>query len=378
MAFLEGWRFLSSSRFKMIVQTLAGKLDVTQPLIFLNRTPMVNAFDDEVVGRFTGRVLAADIVADDAEAVVYESAKLELVTTQIPNIKMGQRLGQQILNRLVRMRQGALLPSDNNYMEEWFNRLAANLVMGVRQRLNAMVCAMMLDGWQYNRMGINITGSFGAPANLKVTPVQPWSNDGVNANTNATPLDDILVLANQVAPDNYGIRYNRVTMSSKAFRFIVGTTQFANRAALLAGFATTSAMINQADQPTMQAMLGRLLNMEIELYDAAYNERQEDGSRTRSRVLPANKVLLTDTQNDGDGNVMDVANTVPTEAVVGAATGAEPGPPDLAADSYGPIGYFTGNESFNPPDITGWAVARAMPRRHVPEAVGVLTVGAFT
>jgi hypothetical protein len=74
MAFLEGWRFLSSSRFKMIVQTLAGKLDVTQPLIFLNRTPMVNAFDDEVVGRFTGRVLAADIVADDAEAVVYESA----------------------------------------------------------------------------------------------------------------------------------------------------------------------------------------------------------------------------------------------------------------------------------------------------------------
>jgi hypothetical protein len=227
-------------------------------------------------------------------------------------------------------------------------------------------------------MGINITGSFGAPANLKVTPAQPWSNDGVNANTNATPLDDILVLANQVAPDNYGIRYNRVTMSSKAFRFIVGTTQFANRAALLAGFATTAAMINQADQPTMQAMMGRLLNMEVELYDAAYWERQEDGSKTRSRVLPANKVLLTDTQNDGDGNVMDVANTVPTEAVVGAATGGEPGPPDLAADSYGPIGYFTGNESFNPPDITGWAVARAMPRRHVPEAVGVLTVGAFT
>jgi hypothetical protein len=331
-----------------------------------------------VVGRFTGRVFAADIITDDSEAAVYESAKLELVTTQVPNLKLGQRLGQTMLNRLARMRQGALLPSDVNYMDEWFNRLAQNLVLGVRQRMNMLICAALIDNLRYNRLGVNVVGSFGMPNILKVVPAIPWTLDGTNPNVNALPLDDILVLANQIAADNYGIRYNRVTMSSKAFRFILGTTQFANRSSLIAGFPVTAAMVNVADQPTMQATLGRLLNMEVELYDTAYWERGEDGTKTRTRVLPANVVLLTNTENDGDGNVMDFANTPVTEGIVGALTGGEPGQPNLGADAYGPVGYFTGREDFNPPDITAWSVARGMPRRHAPEVSGTLTVGTFS
>jgi hypothetical protein len=377
MAFLEGWRFLSSARFKMIIETLAGKLDLTQPLIFLRRTPVVDAFDDEVVGRFTGRVFAADVIADDQEAVVYESGKLELVTNAIPNLKLGQRLGQTTLNRLARMKQGALLPSDNNAMEVFFNNMAQNLIMGVRQRMNALICAMQIDSLTYNRLGINITGAtWGMPALLKVTPSQAWSTDGTTANASATPIDDILIIANQVAPDNYGQRFNRVTMSSKAFRFMVGTTQFANRASLLTGFATTAAMINTADQPTMQAMMGRLLNMEIELYDGVVWERQEDGSKVRNRVLPANKVILSRTEDDGDGTVMDFANAQVTESMVGSLVGNAPD--GLGGEQYGPIGYFTGRDDLNPPDVTAWGVARGFPRKHVPESSGVLTVGTWT
>jgi hypothetical protein len=54
-------------------------------------------------------------------------------------------------------------------------------------------------------------------------------------NVNATPITDILVLANEVTPDTYGIRFNRVTLSSKAFRFILGTTEFANKAKTILG-----------------------------------------------------------------------------------------------------------------------------------------------
>src|SRR6516165_11739644 len=213
MAILEGWRWLSSARFKMIIQTLAGRLDTTQPLIFLNRVPVVNAFDDEIVGRFTGRILAADIIADDQEAAVYESQKLELVTTQIPNLKLGQRLSQTIINRLNRMQMGALLPSDNDYMEAWNNALAENLIMGVRQRMNMLICAMQCDGLNYQRLGIQMIGAtWGMPSNLKVTSTNQWSVDGINPNASATPISDILVVANEVAPDNYGIRYDRVTM----------------------------------------------------------------------------------------------------------------------------------------------------------------------
>jgi hypothetical protein len=78
MAILEGWRWLSSSRFKMIIETLASQLEVRAPLLFLQRIPSVNATDDEIVGRFTGRIYAADVIADGQRAVTYEAGKLEL------------------------------------------------------------------------------------------------------------------------------------------------------------------------------------------------------------------------------------------------------------------------------------------------------------
>jgi hypothetical protein len=182
MAILNGWRWLSSSRIKMIVQTLASRVDVSVwPLLFLDRTPVVQADDDEIVGRFTGNVLAADIIADDQEAVVYEAGKLELVSTQIPNLKIGSRLGQATLNRMNRMRNGAILPTDENFMETWENQFAERLVFGVRQRMNALICAMMLDSLTYNRLGIQVNGTWGMPSVLKATPTTPWDN------TAATP-----------------------------------------------------------------------------------------------------------------------------------------------------------------------------------------------
>src|SRR5947209_6431060 len=111
---LAGWRWLESGRFNMIVQTAASKLDATGwPMLFLDRVPMVDAFDDELVGRFTQKLLAADIVANDAEAVVQEAGRIELLIHEIPNIKRGVRLGQALLNRLDQMRQyGTVLPRD--------------------------------------------------------------------------------------------------------------------------------------------------------------------------------------------------------------------------------------------------------------------------
>ena len=375
MAILEGWRFLSSSRFKMIIQTLSGKLDLTHPLIFLKRTPVVQAFDDEIVGRFTGRVFAADIIADDQEAPVYESGKLELVTNIIPNLKIGQRLSQTILNRMAKMKMGALLPGDNDAMELFMQRMAENLLYGVRIRMNALICAMQLDALNYNRLGIQVQGTWQMPAALKVTAAVPWSLDGVNANPSATPISDILTIANEVAPDNYGIRFDRATMSSRAFRFAVSTTEFANKAKAILGFEAGQGTLSTHDTPVMLAMMGRLLNMEVELYDAAFWERNPDGGKSRYKVLPVNKVLLSMKQNDGDGNVMDFANGVVTESMVASLTGNAPA--GLGGEQYGPVGYYTGREDLNPPDVTAWAVARGFPRKHVPESTGALTVGSY-
>jgi hypothetical protein len=383
MAILEGWRWLSSSRFKMIIETLASQLEVRAPLLFLQRIPSVNATDDEIVGRFTGRIYAADVIADGQRAVTYEAGKLELQTTALANLKLGQQLDQPTLNRLARMRAGALLPTDNNAMDAWMNRLAANLILGVRMRQNALLCAMQCDlGFNYNRLGISLQGAtWGMPAVLKPTVGIAWSLDGTTPNVNATPITDILVLANEVTPDTYGIRFNRVTLSSKAFRFILGTTEFANKAKTILGFdfAAGASPINVHDLPTMQRSLGILLNMEIEVYDGTYQEKWPDGTETKNRVLPANKVLLTNTEYDNDPNVWDWANAPVTESMIAAFVGGQHVPENLAGEQYGPLGYFTVQDpAMNPPGLMAWAVARGWPRRHVNEASACLTVGTFS
>src|SRR5262249_13058234 len=154
-------------RLNRIIGTLAAKLDIERPLTFLGRLPLVSAFDDELTGRFTGRIMAADVIADDQRAVVQESISIDVLTDVIPNVKIGQRRGQRLLTRLKQFEAGQMTTVGENALRDWDNQLAENLLLGVRQRMNALACAMMLDAATYNRWGIQITGAtWGMPANL--------------------------------------------------------------------------------------------------------------------------------------------------------------------------------------------------------------------
>jgi hypothetical protein len=367
-------RFLNSARLDRIVTTLASQLEMERPLIYVNRLDMVDAEDDEIMGRFVGNVVAADIIADDQQAVVQESGKLELVTTQIPNVKLGQRIGQGKLNLMERLNRFGGLARDDEAYRTWEQRFAENLVTGVRQRLNFLACAMMLDLANYNRFGVVLTNaSWGMPANLKVTPATAWSNVA------AVPIDDILGMNVLASQNYYNVAYDRATMSTQAFQYLVKTTQFANEASLTlnAGFLVSPSAIAGQDVRRNQNLLGRILNMEIEIDDATFAERNNAGALARSRYLPANKVLLSRTQDDNDPAVWDIGNAVVTESVVaglrgefGGMLGANP----FAGGRTGPVGYYTGREDLNPPDLVGWAVARAFPRKMIPEVTAVLTV----
>jgi hypothetical protein len=366
---LAGWRWLESGRFNMIVQTAASKLETSGwPLLFTDRVPMVDAFDDEIIGRFTQKVIAADIVMNDQEAVVQEAGRIDLITNELPNVKRGIRLGQQLLNRLDQIKQyGTVLPRDTEAMDNLFFDIARNLLLGVRQRLNQLACGMLIDQLHYDRLGIKFDGVWGMPANLKVTAGTTWDQ------TTATPITDILVLANQVAPDNYGMRYNRVTMSSKAFTYMTSTSEFISKSKTFYGFDLGSAGLNVANRPAMQKVAGFLLDMEVEIYDAVIREKNEDGTTVATRVLPQNMVLLTNSDYD-NGTYYDIANAVVTESIVASLTGE--GPVDVRGGrQVGPIGYYSVRGDLNPPDMTAWAVQRAVPRKHVPEASARIVVG---
>jgi hypothetical protein len=365
-------RLLSSARFNRIVGRLAPQLDLERPLNFLNRLSLVPAFDDELTGRFTGKVLAADVIADDQEAVVQESLSLDVVTHSAPNIKIGERLGQKLLNKLTQWQAGLYRSvSGQDALRDWENDLANKLVLGVRQRLNAMAAAMLMDSFTYNRFGVQITGAtWGMPSNLKVTTGVTWATSAT-----ATPLNDMWAV-DQVSRLQYGISFDQVYMSTTAFREMVSTTEFASKAAipLTAGFGITAANLPTKNDPAMKVIAERILDKTIILDDTTYNERANDGTITSVRVLPVNKVILCRSQDDGNAEAYDMANGQVTESMVADLIGGGMIGGNLTGNITGPVGYYTGRVDLNPPDAVAWAVARCFPRKFLPEASAVLTV----
>lgn len=367
MPTLTNMRWLTTARISRIIGTLANQLEIGRELIYLRRLPIVPAFDDELVGRFTGRIIAADLIADDQKAVVQESMQLEVVTHAAPNIKIGQRLGQKLLNRIDQLERGVLPTAGANAMRNWDNQLAENLLLGVRWRMNALACAMMIDSFAYDRFGIKITGgTFGMPAALKVAVGVAWSTAAT-----ATPLSDIFGI-DQVARLNYGISYDTVTMTTADFRNMVKTTEFANQATMILGaaFLLTPAALQTKNDPRMMQQAQQVLGKRIVLDDFQFTTRNNAGTIATTRALPTGTVLLSRSQDEGNGMVMDMANGVPTETIAARLTGGAPG---LGGDRVGPLAYYTGRQDLNPPDLTAWGVAKAFPRKHIPEATAVLT-----
>lgn len=364
-AMLKGNRFLNSAVFGAIVMTLAAKLELNRRLRFLERVPIVNARDDELMGRYTGTILAADVIADGAKAGVYEAGQLELVTTALANVKIGRRLTQGDLQRMQELGSRQVTESDVNEMADFENMLAENVVTGVRQMQNAIVCGMMVDSVSVDRLGIKSTGSFGMPADLKFTPGTAWSS------TSSTPISDIQA-ARDYAADTYGKDYNRITMPRKTFTAITKTDEFKAKVTTLLGFAAAAAAINTGDRVSMGTALSRLLDdMIIDIDDATIARQSSAGVIARSRVLPIGNAFLSNSNDDGDRTIFDLGNAIVTESIVAELMGNAPA--GLGGRVYGPIGYYDGE--LNPPSAIAWGVARCWPRKHQPEATALFNTG---
>ncbi len=167
---MQGLSILGVKRINAIMQTLRDVRELPQQLKFLNRTPLVNATDGEIIGRSEANVLMADIIADDQKAVVRAAEKFTLESTKIPNLKHGKFISQEMLNLLERINVGGGIPNDMGVFSDYVNRSMDSLLLGVRQRMEALIVACAIDAFDYNRLGIIITGAtWGMPADLKVT-----------------------------------------------------------------------------------------------------------------------------------------------------------------------------------------------------------------
>ena len=368
---LKGWRFLNSVKINMLVRTLADQLEMRQRMIFLERTEVADMDDSDIIGKYRGQVFAADVIADGQAAATYESGTLEFVNNVIPNIKIGCPFTQGQLNRLNSLRKTATpTVADLDYVNNWQNHTAETLVTGLRQRVNSLICGMQLDGISYNRLGIDLSGvSWGMPSDLKVTSAVSWDTPAT-----ATPITDMQLILTEVGPDNYGEAYDRVTMGMSAFRYLTQTAEFQNRISGELRYPFGTGQLNTRDTGAMINLLSNILGVEVEIYGGTFWERSNNGTKSRQRVLPANKVIFSNKEDDNNRSAMLFGNGIVTESVVGNVLGMS----GFTGEQFGPVSYYEGDSSLNPPSLNAWAVMRGFPIKVRETATAVLTVGTFS
>jgi hypothetical protein len=372
-----GLAVLSNKRVERFVRELDDQRNIPQQLLFLNRTAIVPAEDYEIMGRFTGYVQIADLIADDASAVTYDWGTLSFETTSAPNIKLGANFsGSQIRQLRDFEQKGGVLPDgQSGSLPAFLKRTSDGLLLGVRQRMEALMIAMHLDGLSYDRLGIKMPNvTWGMPSRLKVTLTggKTWDNP-----TTATPVSDINALRTE-AKTRYGRTYDRLTMSSQDFDNMIATTEFQNKTRMFLAPNVSFVNLDTENQDAMIELARRVIGngiKVIELYDYRYWSKNMAGVRTPYRYLPVTNVILTSTQDDKDASVFDFADGAVTEKIINDLVG---NPLGLSGGERGPFSYVTFAKDFNPAEMTQWCVRRGFPRRHELSMSAVLKVGSYS
>lgn len=358
---------LAQRNIQSIMDELVDIRQYTRMLRWVNRIPFVDALDEEIMGRYAGKVRMADIILDDQRAVIYSPQPIRLTQTSIPNIKHGELMSQAQIKLYNRIQQNLAGSGDLGVFQNYIDRKVLDCTVGVLFRIEALLLAMLTDSFSYDRLGIKISGlTWGMPSDLKVTPANLWSDA-----TNATPIADIQNLLT-VANEKYGMNYNRISFSRASLNYLFATTEFRNKATVYSQLVLPSAAnFPKEDLARMEGILGMMLGMQIEVDDRQAFTEGDNGTMTAVRLQPVNKAILTNTENDNNPSMMDFANGEVIETYPGMV-------PNLIGSMdggrRGPVGYVTSASSDgNPPGMVMWGVASGFPRKHNEAASAVIT-----
>lgn len=373
-----GWGVLTQKRLQVITETLNRQQKLDRQFTFLKRTPINEAGSDaELLGEFQGEIYAADIVMPDQAATVHDIGKFTSFNQEIANLKHGILLGQKQLDELENYRlrgDGA-----SRFMNNWINRRIADLLLGVRMRLEAMIVACYRDNAVYDRYGVKIRGSWGTPSQLKFAVAVPWNN-----HADADPVGDIQLYMGEIAPDNEAgfVDAPVLSMSRKAYNHMVSCAKFWDRAKIenFGGYALNwdfpvGATPNPYE-PRVQLLAEQILKVRIEFYETNTNVKNDDGSTTKSRNLPHDEILVHGPNVWGNSQVLDVGNGVVTESIVNEIIGSGAIGGINGGRQSGPLSYAAPTTiDMNPPGVTIWTVMRAFPRKFDKTATGLIDIG---
>lgn len=360
---------LSAARVNTVMSALQDQRGVPRNLLFLSRTPIVPASDGEIMARYMGQILIADLIADGERAGVYSAGKMFLETVSAPNLKIGAALNQEQLNQLNAWLDGVDVQDPLFPLSE--ARILDNLRLGVMYRMEALLTAARIGTVSYDRLGIKLSGvGFGMPSDLRITVADEWTDT-----TNATPVTNVLT-AKRLAQVKYGIVYDRMVLPLAALNAAIATTEFQNKARTYLAPNVSFTNLNAADTEFQRNLATNVFGLkEIEINDSRYWTEDPNGTLGSDPFQPINKVILESSQNDNNAGAIDWANGIVTESIVSKVGGSKI-QGQLPDNARGPVGYTTAED--NPPSITYWGVGRGWPRRHLMQLSACLTIAPDT
>lgn len=371
---IPGLQVFSTLRADGVMEQLQDKREMPGDLIMVGRTAIRPSMGRDIMARFVGRAQIADIISDDSPALTYSYGKIDLINYNIPKLKHGVKFTESDMLDIVEMARYASTGDQAaiNQLKMTRDTVLDNLLLGIRWRWEALICAMMCDSLHYDRLGIKIDGTWGMPSDLKITVSPAWTS------TSATPINDILN-TKEIARTRYGIEYDRLTMSRTAFRYAIATTEFNNKAKIYLPLGFDLSNLTLVDIEPMRKLFETVSGCEVTFHDSRYWTQDEDGTESSGRFLPINKVILDSTTNDNNPMVQDLGNAPVLESMMIGTDGASESRGALPAARPGPIAYtYMPPASGEAPTMSMWGVARTYPRKWKRQANAVLTVGNFS
>lgn len=368
--------FFDAARVTGIMNAQVDPRLQPQPLIWNARVPDVPSYDYEITAKYRGSLLIADLIADDAKAVVYSQGRFQFESYAVPNIKMGLSMNQAMIAEMNRLSAMNFEGDDGNIFKDRYSQNIADVKYGVNLRKEVLKLAMLLDGYNYDRLGIKAANvTWGMYPDLKVADAD-WTNTGTTGLTTITNT-------RQLAKARYGISLNRGTCSTAALRALVKQTEYQSQVKLISAMTILSSVGPVAPLQT-DAMLVKYAEtiitgmgepFTIEIDDRRYESQDNAGAITQNRFHPLNKFLLTSTANDRNRSAYDFADCMVVESGLVNA-----GFPNSVLGSIpmqrGPVGYVTlADPSLNAPGVVTWGVARGFPRKHQDQSSAVIDVG---
>lgn len=364
---------LGAGRLTTIIKALQDKRDMPQPLRWNARIKDVPATDGEVLARYIIRAHIADLIADDQKARTYQAGKFTFEANAIPNLKVGYNFTQEDINTLNSIKAAGGIENDpDGVFQNWQMSRMDDLRIGVEQRKEALKVAMVADRFDYDGLGIKLANvTWGMPSDLKLTLTggNTWDNAG------ATPVTDVLTLK-RVGMVRYGENWDRISLSTAMFIYVLATTEFQNRSKFYLPAGLSAAALPFQDTGTMKQIAMNVWGVkEVELCDERFWTYGENGLPTSAPYQNINDVVLSSIADDNNSMVMNFANCPVTEAQV-----ANMLPSNIignfGAQTRGPIAYATpASPDLNPPGVNLWAVARGWTRKQRLQSTAVIVAG---